>query len=417
MDSTKLLTEKLTLARELSSLKPEVDHLRSQASSHQALLAEKLSLQRHFSTLQVELENEKRSTQRLAARGGKSHAEDGRVDARWEVAHAELTKEKRERQIADREAQKSSTVLENKIMSLESRLDAFRGKLKTTKESLKETQMELQKAQAANIRASTTAIPSVPAARNPRKRAASEMDADTMIGTPGDLPAAKKSKAKSTLPGEKSTFSITPFLNRTASVAPEGPAREEENSNDQEHPRGVLQSPSRPCKVKMPSQSVKRKTAEETKSQDEDEVSKKPIASGTERSKKPISRPLPARKAMAAPRLEQVAEEDDDFPAASNEVAPEARATAGKIMPDETFNDGPEKTKSKRKLLGGGLGKTLFDEDDEDALKGDRRVLGGARELGTLGRGGLGGPKFGQGAAGGFGAFSPLKRDRKGSAA
>lgn len=74
--------------------------------------------------------------------------------------------------------------------------------------------------------------------------------------------------------------------------------------------------------------------------------------------------------------------------------------------------------KQKRKLLAGGLGKTLFDDDEAETVQGERRTNGGSRVSGALGRVTLGGPKAGprlglSGGMSGFGNFSPLKKDRK----
>ncbi len=416
MDSTKLLTEKLTLARELASLKPELDHLRSQVASHQTLLAEKLSLQRQLSTVQVELETEKRAAQRTLEKEGKSQAEDAKLQSRVESLQADLAKERRERQRIECEAQKVSTELENKNTALESRLDAFRSKLKTTKEQLKETQTALQKAEtsaiAASTRAAASANPAISVVRNPRKRAAVEMDADTMIGTPGDLPAAKRNKKSSTLPGEKSMFSVTPFLNRSVSVVPGSPASEigEKESGDNEE---LPTSPSRTSKTKVPVASELRGKG---KSASSTVPANKPGNLETVKASKANSKPLPVRKPKAAPVLEKVAEEDND----KNEgpAAAPIKPTASESVPDETVNEGIEMKRKKRKLLGGGLGKTLFDEDEGDVLKGDKGIVGGVRGFGTLARGGLGGTKFlprtAFGAStSGFGAISPLKKDRK----
>ena len=320
--------------------------------------------------------------------------EDPRLEARLDAVQAELAKEKREKQNVDREAQKSSAMLENKITMYESRLDAFRGKLKSTKESLKEMQAELQKSQAINARPAPTAVQSASMARNARKRTASEMDADTMIGTPGDLPAAKKNKAKSTMPGEKSTFSITPFLNRMASQHPESPPEVEEKGSDVEDPGTMPQSPSKSSKTWELSKSAVNKKTLKTTTEDEGDAGKKGANSMAEKGKKPSAR-HPLRKAMAAPKLAQVDEEEAGPLVTSREVA--CKATESKAIPDETVNGGPEQRKVKRKILGSGSGKTLFDEDDADALKGDKRI-GAARGFSTLGKGGLGGAKVNAGA-------------------
>ena len=415
MDSTKLLTEKLTLARELASLKPELDHLRSQVASHQTLLAEKLSLQRQLSTVQVELETEKRATQRTLLKEGKSQAEDAKLESRVENLQADLAKERRERQKIERDAQKASTELENKNTALESRLDAFRNKLKTTKDQLKETQTALQKAEtsaiAASSRTAASANPAIPVVKKSRKRAAVEMDADTMIGTPGDLPVAKRNKP-STLPGEKSMFSVTPFLNRTASVVPGSPSSDI-GKNEGGDPEELSTSPSRTSKTKA---QVASELRGKGKSASSTVHANKPGILETVKASKAISRPPPARKPKAAPVLEEVAEEDND----DNErpTAAPIKPTASESVPDETVNDGIEMKKKKRKLLGSALGKTLFDEDEGDVLKGDRGIVGGVRGFGTLARGGFGGTKFLPRTALGasasrFGTISPLKKDRK----
>lgn len=420
MDSTKLLTEKLSLARELSALKPEVDHLRSQAASHQSLLAEKLSLQRQLSTAQVELETEKRIAQRALAKEGKSQAEDAKLEHRLESMQADLAKEHRERQRVEREAQKDSTESQNRITTLESRLDAFRNKLKATKEQLKEAQTSFQTAQASNYGKSNRASASVNSttylAENPRKRAAAQIDADTIIGTPGDLPAAKKSKRALTLIGEKSTFSITPFLNRTASVAPASPPSENANGDDEAHVKESDHLFGNRRQKAVSSEAMSDLVDKSDATKKGLQANKRGILENAKRGKI-NSRAPPARKTKSAPTLEQVAEEENNENGGSTMSMGEP--AANKDSSNETFDGGLELKRRKRKLLGGGLGKTLFDEDEGNAVKGDR-LLGGVRGFGTLGKGGLGAPKFGPRKAIGpsvntFGAISPLKKDRKGA--
>lgn len=413
MDSTKLLTEKLTLARELSALKPEVDHLRSQAALHQSLLAEKLSLQRQLSTVQVDLETEKRATQRASAKEGKLQAEDAKFESRLESLQTDLTKERRERHKVEREAQKDSIESENRITTLESRLDAFRNKLKSTKEQLKEAHTSLQAAQASNHgkqgRASSTSL-----AANPRKRAAAQIDAGTIIGTPGDLPVAKKSKRGPTLIGEKSTFSITPFLNRTASVAPESPPSDNVSGDDEEHVRGSDRLPGNTNQKVASSEATSDPVEMSDAIKDVVKGRKSGILENAKTGK--INSRAPARKTKAAPTLEQVAEENIENRGSTTSMS---EPTVAKDSSKETFCGVLEMKKKKRKLLGGGLGKTLFDEDEGDALKGERELLGGVIGFGTLGKGGLDAPKFGLRKAVGlssstFGAISPLKKDRNG---
>ena len=369
IDSTKLLTEKLTLARDLSALKPEIDQLRSQSTLHQSLLAEKLSLQRQLGTVQVELTSEKRATQRALAKEEKIRAADVQLESRMESLQADLVKERRERQTVEREARKDSTESGNRITTLESRLDAFRNKLKSTKEQLKEAQTSLQAAQSSNhsrsSRASASTNPVTALMGKPCKRGAMQMDADTILGTPGDLTVAKKSKRGSTLIGEKSTFSITPFLNRTTSVAPESPPPGNAGEAD-----GVNKVGSNHL-----SEIISQKKASSKGICDLAEMSD--TLTNVVQANKPgmlrdlkagaiNSRGPPVRKNKAATILEQVAEESIDNAGSDTNISQPA------VVKNPSNAANLDVKRLKRKLLGNGLGKTLFDEDEGDAPKAFR---------------------------------------------
>ena len=421
MDSTKLLTEKLALARELSSLKPEIDHLRSQALSHQTMLSEKLSLQRQLSALQSDLEMEKRARERAVAKEGKSQADEARVAKQIETLQAEADKERRERQKIERESQKVSADWETKLTTLESRLDGFRTKLKTTKEQLKESQAALHTARSATQAGAGRSISddnTRNAGKEARKRTASLMEDDTMIGTPGNLQAAKKSKRASTLPGDKSTFSITPFLNRTVSVAPGHPPRGSGSSDagQVEDAAAASEPEDHMAKEKRAPSVAVRAPFENSKAGKGQKASTKPTILEKTRPGKTTSRAPRARKPRSAPALEQVTEE------ANNEDVGPTFAGTGAAAESDVGNEAEnlEAKKRRRKLLAGGLGKTLFDDYDGEAIKGRGVTNGGGRAFGSLGRVTLGGPKacprF-DGSASGFSGFSPLKKDRKASAA
>lgn len=421
MDSTKLLTAKLSLSRELAALRPEVEHLRTQVASCQTLLAEKLSLQRQLSSAQVELENEKRATQRALSREEGKQEQDAKLEAQIDNLQAELAKERRERQKAERESQKVVAEFDSKKTILESRLDAFRNKLRMTKEQLKETQDELQTART-NARTQSTLAMTAPVgetARNTRKRSIAQLDTDATIGTPGLLPAAKRNKRVSTLPGDKSTFSITPFLNRTTSVAPEGPDDVQpsiEKGDEASGDENAVNEPVDPVADSPSAKPTKKATKKESKATTVPTKKSDGSALTAAKPGKANASKAPARKsAKVVPVLEQVDEEDghdENQPRATTTASAPSDAPASK-PPMRIFEAGnraseePTFIKKKRKLLGGSLGKTLFDDEEGDA---------GKVAFGTLGRG-VGGVKLGArkglGGGGGFGAFSPLKRDRK----
>lgn len=138
-DSNKLLSEKLALNREMSSLRPEVEHLRAQVESNQGLLAEKLSLQRQMTTIQVELENEKRSTARAIAKQGKKSEQEEELRVEMEDLRKELAKEKRERLKVEGALVKAEKLAESAQADLESQQQTIeRAQAKLEKASKKE---------------------------------------------------------------------------------------------------------------------------------------------------------------------------------------------------------------------------------------------------------------------------------------
>lgn len=344
-------------------------------------------------------------------------------DERLEEARKELTAEKRERQKEAKEASKAEADWMTQKAVLDDKLDQFRTKLRTTKEKLKEAEAELQKPQAAA--ATRLSIPEAKT-KNPRKRAVAQMDPDATIGTPGDAGPAKRGKRASSVVGEKSTFSITPFLNRTTSVAPESPSVEhaEQENDEQDEPVASIEG------VASPSMNRARSVS----------VAPKPTALMPSSASKSNSKPGPkARKKAAAPlTLEKVAEEGEAPEDAENEPPPMMSAaaanakfqTAKPVLKPKALNSFPSfrdvslppQEKKKRKLLGG-PSKTIFDDDDEadGGVAGlGRGGFGGQRAFGAFGGRGFGGISLlgGRGKAplvvaqDGF-MFSPLKKDRR----
>ncbi|KAI9762553.1 MAG: 2' O-ribose methyltransferase [Chaenotheca gracillima] len=371
-NSTKLLTEKLALSNELANLRPELEHLRSQMASNQGILSEKLSLQRQMSALQVELETERRTTQRLSEKDEKENTKEAKIESQLEGLRKDLAKEKRDRERIEKESKKSLADWESRREVLESKLEAMRDKLRTTKDRLKDSQSQLQEAHETasaatkNASLNTKTVP----AKNPRKRTAAEADFYAAIGTPDGVAgagrgrAAKRNKRSSTLPGEKSTFSMTPFLSRT-SLAPESPGEKKSSEEDaetqrlsvteegQEEPELASPSPSAQKSFSVPS-IVERKA---------------PGAKRVLDKSQPAKRNARTANRTNAPLLEQVIEEgnddneppaDDDQPTALEPKPPAPKPKVSLRAPSEE----PEAKKKKIKLLSGGPGKTLFDEGE-----------------------------------------------------
>lgn len=140
-DSNKILSEKLALARELSSLRPEVEHLRAQVETNNGLLAEKLSLERQLNTAQVELETEKRTSARALAKQGKKMEQHEDLRSQLEELRKELAKEKRERIKAEAAVAKAEEATEKAQADLDAQQHAMeKAQDKLDKQGKKEAQ-------------------------------------------------------------------------------------------------------------------------------------------------------------------------------------------------------------------------------------------------------------------------------------
>lgn len=408
------------------------------------LLKEKKAKQRLedvVENLQAEIEKaEKAAARALKRADGNASADDQAEELRQELAN-----EKKDRQRAEKNSEHAAEEAETQRAALEDRLGRFREKLRSTKDKLKEMEVELaaakEAAEVANAAAAAAASEAAAAAataptkattktaaskaeKPSKKRAAAAMEPEeSALGTPGDGPGAKKRgrKGKSAGVGDKSTFSITPFLNKTmnADMEEQSGAEEEEEAS--------------PVAQKSSKQPLALADSSKTNAQ-----TKKPTA----------------QRKQKAPMLEMVTEESEDVHSQGQENAPKTKAGAMKLKtktndgPDETrqpskkkkprkslvefdtFRASEEKSttmqKKKRKL--GGIGKTLMDEEDDSQAPAKGGF--GARGLfGTKGYSVLAGQKKGSsmfGKSSGLGKsvlmsaadgsdfqFSPLKRNRK----
>lgn len=407
------------------------------------LLKEKKAKQRLedvVENLQAEIEK----AEKAAARALKRADGNASADDQAEELRQELAKEKKDRQRAEKNSEHAVEEAETQRAALEDRLGRFREKLRSTKDKLKEMEVELaaakEAAEVANAAAAIAASEAAEAAALPtkattkaaapkatkasKKRAAAAMEPEeSALGTPGDGPGAKKRdrKVKSAGVGDKSTFSITPFLNKTinADMEEQSEAEEEEEAS--------------PVAQKSSKQPLAPADSSKTNAQ-----TKKPAA----------------QRKQKAPVLEMVTEESEDVHSQGQENAPKTKAGGMKLKtktndgPDETrepskkkkprkslvefdtFRASEEKSttmqKKKRKL--GGIGKTLMDEEDDSQAPAKGGF--GARGLfGTKGYSVLAGQKKGPsmfGKSSGLGKsvlmsaadgsdfqFSPLKRNRK----
>ncbi|RDL37458.1 uncharacterized protein BP5553_04891 [Venustampulla echinocandica] len=438
MDSTKLLTEKLSLARELATLKPELEHLRSQTTYQQTILSEKLALQRQVSTLEVELETEKRATKRAAQKNDNSEKE-AELHHQLDALHKDLAREKKEGVKALKEQEKELKAYEARQSVLECKLEETKTKLRAAKEQLKESQTELSHIRTEATKTASLLAKAEAQARKPRKRSVLEISTDQTIGTPdgatmgGKRSGLKRGRMDQTMVGEKSMFSITPFLNRTLSMAPEASTEapkpkiieddeQEEDGHGEEEKAPDVEAPIEaqnshhdvlsPTPVPQPKakRKIGKKTAESNKNALEE-------ANHNVQANKPGPKKVQRLSKLAEITEEDVDENEQAAPSASVSQKPTIKATAAakaakpkrsKVQLKDTEVKDEEPKKKRKKLLGA----TLFDEDDAEATKRPAKVsLGRPRLLGKSTGDVLGAPK------GEMPAFSPLKKDRRGAGA
>ncbi|KJZ72488.1 hypothetical protein HIM_08157 [Hirsutella minnesotensis 3608] len=438
-DSSKALQEKFALTRELERLRPEMDHLKSQLANYQATIAEKNDLRRQLDTIEVELENEKRARQRTqqkeddaAMAALKTRLEKAEKKAVADAKEQEKTRKDHERALAESQALNER---------LEERIETLKTKYKTSQSELKETRSRLESCQAQLETAKKTARSAKEPAKKSvtidsglnRKRKAQEMSfEDITIQTPGNEDvvskrlAAKKRTAEQAAVGEKSTFSITPFLKRTKNLADD--SAEGDGTSDEAGPDSTFaekEDGSAPLEPIMESQS-------------EEESAPEPVAKAAPKRKVPITaatKALSASKAAAKPRgkpktkgLAVAPPAEANKMISKGEVASSAKApvllgtvaelpgaeeqenssdntTRKATAPASKVADGDAK-KKKRKLLRGATQTLLGDEDGETTIKPPKPVVVPKKARAPL----AGGVRNAFAGA----SFSPLKRDRRG---
>ncbi|OKL55738.1 hypothetical protein UA08_09116 [Talaromyces atroroseus] len=214
-DNEKLSAENLSLTKEISHMKQEFERLQSQNKSHQTLIAEKSALERQLNSLEVQLEEERRAYERH--RNSENKNQNAEAQQQLKKLQEELRKEVDERRRVEQETHEKSIAWEEQKKSLEERLQMVRKQLRSTKDKLKEHQSELRISQ--GLPKSDTSRQSVASDRSTSLGyAGATFDPAMTIATPGAVKITKKGQKPSANLGEKSVFSITPYLRRNRSA-------------------------------------------------------------------------------------------------------------------------------------------------------------------------------------------------------
>ncbi|OTA87395.1 hypothetical protein M434DRAFT_399487 [Hypoxylon sp. CO27-5] len=384
--------------------------------------------------LEEELQATKLAAKKTRKNQSNSDAEDG-LRSQIEELKTSLESLQKENTKIRQESQAAIAEADARNEQFEKRIEKLKTKLREAQEQLKQCQADLRKAQQSRPPILDETLKINGRSQVFRKRKAKDITIDDFtqieIQTPGaeDNTKARRTLKKRglepTLVGEKSTFSITPFLNRTKSIVEDTPKADESTLDD-----SILPAP--PTEVVQPTTTVPvvaaaEVTQNEKASAPAENEKPKPALKSRGRPKKVLGdatsakknvQPIPKKPLKTKSSLEKVAEESNDGNRENQREPAELaeRTTTVKfnfsLPQDESTSssmNGEQPKKKKRKVLGST--KTLFDEEEGEAppaRKPSKVQLGAKRALGKAPL------AVKRNAFAGAASFSPLKRDRRG---
>lgn len=427
------LHDNVTLTRELDSLRQELEQLKLQLASHEATVASNGELRRRINSLEVDLENEMRSKLRAQQMDDKGVISDLR--SKLQKCENKLNTEKEENENLKQELTDSRRETEHQ----QEHLTIMRLKHKELQSTLKDAQADLQQSQCelSKARETSTDLTKEPHTKAPKARlprvimeppiSTVETCLDDMdIQTPGnesisDLRQHRRRAPEHARLGEKSKFSITPFLNKTKD-ATEYPGLDSDKSASDvdseaspEQPHARRRGPSRSMttvKARRPMTSYRKpSTSSRQNAAKTEAILSKPVLNGPNSpARYDTKKRAQLRKTTNA--VQPNSDEENSGPdtaSQKSEPKPIASVTRGVDEPKATEPEADGR-KKKRKLLGGG-GKTIFDDDEvgsNDRHGNLLRVVSAKRGRAQL-----------DSVANGFAClgstFSPLKRERRGA--
>lgn len=401
-------------------------------------------LRAQVANLEKQLASEKRAAQKAKRTQDSADVSDQTgLQAKLKELEAQLDLDRREAERVHKTSEKEAATARDQIEMLTQRVEEFKGKLRETRAELKEVRADLTQA-----RTKTTSVPiknddepkkPLSKAKGSKKRRANDITVDDMmLDTPGHAEGRAKRPVKKrgvdfTAVGEKSTFSITPFLEKSNTINLAETIEEEVEEPSILESRGDPGAPiiepeaenteeTVPAAGKPTSKSV-AKALKATKSKavgpSEKKARGKAKAAALTESSPNVKKTTTASKtelANSTGTLEKVVEEPEDI---GQEKKP-AYTFQGAVDTSNTSSENPEPKKKKRKLLGASNKGTLFDKD-EDAGESEAPVPTAAtattkrKPVGPKASSTRKGPasSIAKGAFGGK-TFSPLKKDRRG---
>lgn len=400
-------------------------------------------LRQQVADLERKLADEKRAAQK-AKRSQDSDGKESQSELQQKVQELEekLVSEARERRATEKELATAN----DQVEMLTQRVEEFKNKLKETRAELKEVRAELTQARTAPARTTTTTtVPlkddeskrPLSKAKAGKKRGANDITVDEMMmDTPGHVEGRNKRLVKKrgvdvTTVGEKSTFSITPFLEKSNTINlaetieeedeepsiligkgdPGAPIIEPEAETTEDIPLMTAEKPAKAVAKAL--KATKPKATDPTQKKARGRPKAQALKESSPNTNVPSvtnTRTSPRSKSAS---LEKVVEEPEESTKSENNSA---------VDTERVGSENPEPKKKKRKLLGTTNKGTLFDKDEDageaEAMAAPKTAAaagGGKRKPVGLKASAQKGPvsALAKNAFGGK-AFSPLKRDRRG---
>lgn len=395
-----MLAEKIRLSKDLSGLQTEIERLRTHSASSHGLFAEKQTLERQLNTLEVQLEDEKRTRERSQAREIAQEQETASLSSQLEKARKELAEGLKEIERQEHNMQQQRIKWGTQRSDFESRIETLNRSLRSTKDQLQEAHKVQQRRSNAADDNSNEAGPRPRAI--PPQRSTTHFNPDMTIATPGAVKTHKRVKQPSALPGDKSAFSITPYLSRTGgppdvSVSSDDDMDELGNANVED----ITMSPS------------KHGLLGEDRSHDSQ-------LEGQAIHGKDLSRKMTKQKSNTHQLTSNKIKAKESSAKPSGHIDSDDQLEGPSDLYTQTVGHGPGKPKKRK--LGTQRDRNLFEEEEEDELH-EHRKPGRKLALG-IGRNpalnsskpptaSTSGNLLGNRGFGGFQAFSPLKRDKK----
>lgn len=354
----------------MSIIQSEIEKLRSHNTSANTLLSEKQAATRQLNAVEIQLEDEKRAHERTLAKHLQQTKEISEISSKLEEARQELDLERRQNEDNPNQRRHATRSPQPPLASRNG--GTANKRFGIAKDRNQEGTTVHQEAAAWG--STTTKVPIERPSEAGLQKLSSHLHPDLIIATPGAVRARDQQKKFSTLPGDKSSFSITPFLNRTTGLDESSTGSEDELNevNSYAHLDKPFDSSKRNEHVANAMTAPPKQTLADAKQPHNPR------------------KQTPTKVALDGDTRKQMISDSPD----------------GRYQAPLSRPAGQKQSISKKRKLGVQRDRSLFDEDEDDGISDAKKP---GRKLVGTGYTGFAGNRVFAGPVG----FSPLKRDKK----